>query len=391
MKKKISIIILIIILFSNLISSISLAITADEITEVDPSEKSMFDKDELFKELDDGKTKLTNSEGNSKVVETKPKFDAAGSTGSIVLNGINAIPKVINYILRSTIETVEGRDDIEVFTIYDVVMGNYSIFNFDYISSTSGQNTLADNIKTHIKKMYNFTRNISIAASLFVLIYIGIRMAISTVAAKKAKYKSMLTSWVISLCLVFLMHFIIVGLSYISITALNLVKQFADNIRVGGAASTHVGEIEVGIINGIYADLSGKSGHNVIVSLLTVGYLLFIQCKFFVMYTRRFCEITLLTIIGPLVTVTYSIDKAGDNKAQAFQAWITELIIKVSIQIVHALVYILFIVSASAIAQKAPIVALIFFSGLSRGEKVFRNLLNVRDKGLEDVKLPVLE
>ena len=41
-------------------------------------------------------------------------------------------------------------------------------------------------------------------------LYVGIRMAISSVAEEKAKYKKMLVDWVVSLGLLFVLHYIMV-------------------------------------------------------------------------------------------------------------------------------------------------------------------------------------
>ncbi len=48
MKKKISIIIVFIILLSNLISNISLAITADDFTTPNPEDSGKFEQDEIM-------------------------------------------------------------------------------------------------------------------------------------------------------------------------------------------------------------------------------------------------------------------------------------------------------------------------------------------------------
>ena len=41
-----------------------------------------------------------------------------------------------------------------------------------------------------------------------VLLYVGIRMMLSSIASEKSKYKKMLGDWVISMCLVFVLHYI---------------------------------------------------------------------------------------------------------------------------------------------------------------------------------------
>ena len=58
--------------------------------------------------------------------------------------------------------------------------------------------------------------------------------------------------------------------------------------------------------------------------------------------------------------ITYSIDKAGDGKAQAFGAWFIEYFTNIMIQPLQAILYLIFVFSANEIAQKAPIVGVIF-------------------------------
>lgn len=61
-----------------------------------------------------------------------------------------------------------------------------------------------------VAKWYYILRLISAAILLVILIYVGIRMAISTIASEQAKYKQMLVDWVTSLALLFLLHYIII-------------------------------------------------------------------------------------------------------------------------------------------------------------------------------------
>ncbi len=63
-------------------------------------------------------------------------------------------------------------------------------------------------ISQKVTQYYTIMRNIAIAALLFVLLYIAIRMAMSTISADEAKYKRMLTNWAVSLALVFVLSLI---------------------------------------------------------------------------------------------------------------------------------------------------------------------------------------
>ena len=63
-----------------------------------------------------------------------------------------------------------------------------------------------------IASWYKAFRNIAIVGLLTVLVYLGIKILISSTAADKAKYKESLQNWGIALCLVFAMHFIMAGI-----------------------------------------------------------------------------------------------------------------------------------------------------------------------------------
>ena len=96
------------------------------------------------------------------------------------------------------------------------------------------------------------------------------------------------------------------------------------------------------------------------------------------MYAKRFLSVEFLIIISPLITMTYAIDKADDNIAQAYDAWFKEISINIIIQPVHAIMYIIFLYTAGTIAQRAPILACLFLVALSRAEKIIKNVFNMR-------------
>ena len=81
------------------------------------------------------------------------------------------------------------------------------------------------NIIKNIRTYYNIMRNLSIAISLGVLLYIGIRMAISTVASEEAKYKKMLKDWAISLVLVFVLHYIMILTFFVNNALVNALSK----------------------------------------------------------------------------------------------------------------------------------------------------------------------
>ena len=92
----------------------------------------------------------------------------------------------------------------------------------------------------------------------------------------------------------------------------------------------------------------------------------------------------LLITVSPLIIVTYSIDKAGDGKAQAFNNWVKEFVLCVLIQPLHALIYLIFAFTANEIASRAPLVALALMLSMTAVERMVRVVFNV--KGSEIIK-----
>ncbi len=126
-------------------------------------------------------------------------------------------------------------DNVELdkilLTPENIIKGKFSIFDAnlfkdmiknDYIDgdyAVDGKNSL----KSTIAGWYYALRNLSLIALLSILVYIAIRMMLSSIAKDKEKYKSMLKDWLVAMILVVVMHFII-------IFALNLTSQITEAI-----------------------------------------------------------------------------------------------------------------------------------------------------------------
>lgn len=183
-------------------------------------------------------------------------------------------------------------------------------------------------IVKHIRTYYNVIRNLSIAMLLGVLLYIGIRMAISTVASEEAKYKKMLKDWVVSLILVFVLHYIMI------------ITFFINNVLVQTLSTIDPNPPGVGE----WAKLAGEAlipGAG-IPYLIVYGAFVIATIAFVLMYVRRTIVLAFLIVIAPLITVTYAIDKIGDGKSQALNTWMREFIFTVIIQPFHCVIYLVF-------------------------------------------------
>lgn len=61
---------------------------------------------------------------------------------------------------------------------------------------------------------------------------------------------------------------------------------------------------------------------------------------------KAYVNYFILIIIAPLITITYSIDKLGDNKSQALDTWLKEFIYGILIQPFHCIIYLVFVSQA---------------------------------------------
>ncbi len=265
---------------------------------------------------------------------------------------------------------------------------------------TSRQNT-AYEIQGVVSKWYNSTRSIAVVLMMSVLLYIGIRMMLSTVASDKAKYKQMLIDWLVGMCLLFFMH-------YIMAFAVTLTKEFTkvmDSAYDDSQAQHVILEnddddkikdklTEMGMKDLIveqensptYIDwptnLMGRMrlqlqltagttqfiGYGICFMVLTV-YTIF----FAFTYLKRVIYLAFLTIIAPFVALTYPIDKLNDGQAQGFNKWLKEYIFNLLIQPLHLFLYTMLVSSAFEFAGVNVWYMLVSIGFLIPAEKLLRS------------------
>lgn len=267
---------------------------------------------------------------------------------------------------------------------------------------TSNQNS-AVMLKKTVASWYNAIRNICLVLMLSILVYIGIRMLLSSVASDKAKYGNMLKDWFVGLCLLFLMH-------YIMAFSVTIVERITDVVKTSVGSNGYVvlledeeGEDgplckkvkELGQEDTIVTTDDGKTfvswPTNLMGDLRTrlqmedygaqyVGLCIcFIMLSLFtlyftVTYLKRVLHLAFLTIIAPMVALTYCIDKLNDGQAQGFNKWVKEYIFNLLIQPMHLLLYYILVTSAFEFAGKNVIYSIVAIGFMIPAEKLLRSL-----------------
>ena len=138
-----------------------------------------------------------------------------------------------------------------------------------------------------ISDWYISFRNIAIVGLLSVLIYLGIRIVISSTAADKAKYKENLQNWLVALCLVFFIHFIMSGLLMITDQVNNLFDNTANDAIVVKVDAGNV-VFKTNLIGYIRFSAQSKSLYNAFAYSLLYVVLVIYTGVFTIMYFKRF-------------------------------------------------------------------------------------------------------
>lgn len=305
------------------------------------------------------------------------------SVNSLLKNAIklfNIFPTAIRAML--TIITYNDNpldtDDVSYgtsFSIEKTVFGKIRMFNVNFLHREDAEDSLETVIKDKVAQFYYVTRNVAIALMLLVLIYTGIRIAITTIAADVAKYKLMLKDWLVS-------FIILMSLQYVMVVVLeagNIASNLCETFMTEMIEDDDEHHIEESLLE--QATESTGKGFSIVIPTILYWLLTFYQLKFFLMYCRRLMTMAFLITIAPFITVSYSIDKAGDGSAQALKTWLSEFVMGVLIQPLHAFIYMIFMIIASKIMKEAPILALIFIYYLEKSEKVVRSVFRL-EKGI---------
>lgn len=360
-----------------------------------------FKKDGWFDKLIDSNEVSVESKGGKRT-EILSLIPSATSTIATILSEVFAlVPTIVNAIMNLTVSIFQDEKDGKLesfFTIENLVFNRYTVFKINYFdlnTAKSSSKVSLDTVKENVAIWYFSLRNVAIVANLIILVYIGIRMVISSVADERAKYKKMLFNWVMSFVLLFLMHYVLITVFMFHDITLKTLDEIVDkmeqsqNVDQNGNPidpqtnpSTNPEEkngrgFEEQILETTWARLLVLRGWDSAAVVITLYVLVYHEIKFFLMYFRRMLSIGFLLVISPLITITYAIDAVKDGKSQVYQTWFKEMVFNVFIQEIHAVTYAIFIFSAGEIAKEEPIMAAILFMTLTRAVKVVKTTLKL--------------
>ena len=340
---------------------------------------------------------------NSSVFESRGKLTLNQSMMQIVTDnqeesGLGKVSIVKDYL--DVWNGGYGLPNIKL-TPAEIFTGNVSSLDANFFKTESdhdkelggSEKSIVEQLKETVATWYVALRNIAIVGLLSALLYIGIRIVISSSAGDKAKYKQFFVDWVVALCLIFFMHYIMAFTMTMSETVTDVlagnntnqgrIKEV--NIELTGTdgkslyeeggtpiafSSNFTGVVR---IKATYQGISLKLGYSILYIALT-GYTVY----FSFVYLKRLLMLAFFTIIAPTVALTYPLDKIKDGKAQAFNYWFKEYMFYALLQPLHMLLYKVFVSSALSVAANNLLYAIVAIAFIVPAEKIVKQMFGIK-------------
>lgn len=300
----------------------------------------------------------------------------------------------------------------------DVLVFNRNAF-FDANFINPANNSLLKSFGSIPKNMFTSFQTIAISLFVIAAMVTGIKMALSTVAAKKAQYKESALKWLTGFIILICLKWIIAGLFYINENIVALLYKastgssismelyFSDAVPIYGKLITEIvkavesTEGDLGIsaqgYTGIFLyNLLQAFGGNIVSSL--VGFVLIGQTlTIAISYLKRVFMALLFGIISPLVVAIDSIMSAFGRQSTIFSSWLKNFATTVFLQSIHSAYMLVALSIMSGIYKngaytgglngtQTAIVTIFLTTGLVKLEKMFKSVFGLGDGFGGDLK-----
>ena len=258
--------------------------------------------DDIDKEADE-KAKADN--------ETKEQPQASGDendANDYVSEGMQRIADIGGNVQLTTSSEADVTVENIVYNKIPILDANF--FNFESAGgAVVDENGIVYIIKENIAIWYYVFRTMAILIMLIILLYLGIKMAITTVAEKKAVYKQMLVSWIAGFILVFTIHYIMYFI--ISVNE-NFISWIIPKYEEG---------TELSLYESVRTKAYSLKATTGTAGLVMYAVLVYYSIRFLLLYFKRYLTIMILAIISPFVAVSYAVQKINKKRKRRRDVW----------------------------------------------------------------------
>ncbi len=243
--------------------------------------------------------------------ETKEQPQASGDendANDYVSEGMQRIADIGGNIQLTTSSEADVTVENIVYNKIPILDANF--FNFESAGgAVVDENGIVYIIKENVAIWYYVFRTMAILIMLIILLYLGIRMAITTVAEKKAVYKQMLVSWIAGFILVFTIHYIMYFIISVNETFISwIVPKYEEGTELSLYESVRTKAYSL-------KATTGTAG------LVMYAVLVYYSIRFLLLYFKRYLTIMILAIISPFVSVSYAVQKINKKRKRRRDVW----------------------------------------------------------------------
>lgn len=383
----------------------------------------------------------TDADGNIaptvKTIETEDKVSGWDIAWTLITGNVKKVGRLITealcyisipcgdsflYMICSSVG--------EPVSIDTVVYNRINKVSIDFFEDVSGEsvNTLNSPLKNilHdiVNKFYSVFRNIAILVYMVMLVYIGIKILITSTAQKKSTYKNLFMAWVMGVAMLMLFPYV---MKYAIMLNNGLCEWIAEE-QEKNSSQDLPGKVSPNAVPGSFMDSAKTFGKDEFVMMMlgrdiktmtddeveafketaissnAFGSNVMMQVRFIaahkldfplaivyfiligellavlIMYYKRVFMIAFLISIFPLVIIFYPLNKIGEIKLNCFGVWFKEFLINVFVQSFHAVTYAVVVTIGvnSYLRSSNWLFMILCVLFLFDGEKIIRGIFNAK-------------
>lgn len=301
--------------------------------------------------------------------------DTIDGVAGIILYPAKLIPLILGRLIDLILALFSGSGGN--ITLGDIIFNNVEITKIDFFNFNSSSEAV-NSIRKSVATWYYAFRNIASIILIVILLYTGIRMAMSTVSKDKAKYNEMLVNWIISIALLYVLHFLIQVIILINNQLVGIFAKSYSSVDLSDPMNLMFNNA---LKSTGFTEEMGASLCYVLLLGMTFVFLL--------SYIKRMVTIAFLIVISPLVTITYSVDKMRDGKSQALNIWFKEITYNILIQPFHCITYLFLTETGMTILQNEKSISAIIISTMMvyfmyESEKIIKHIFHFKSNTMSD-------
>jgi len=331
---------------------------------------------------------------------------------SLLLSALAVVLFIGLQALFSTVFVIT--DDLVVIPFPDTIVFNkMPFFDANFINPIADNISPISQLKGIISNVYDSFVIIAIALFTAIAMIIGIKLALSSLAAEKAKYKQAIAGWVSGIIILLCLKWILAGMFKINelicaaaykissddmpgfnVFSVSNIPTYGSTIaqlfswfdrRAPEFATVHgyLGLTLKYIMQGIGGDMIGS-----LVAFVIMGQTISIVF----VYIRRMVYCMLLGVVGPLVVAIDTINRSIGKGSQLLGKWFKQLGLTIFIQSFHATfmtVILYFLAKISSELESTPtmgVIVIMLTTALVKFEKVLKNVFGMGDSFMGDLK-----